>query len=107
MKRRIAALVALASMTTAITAPVLAAPPPFETVAPIAYMKDLSSGQVLFSKSADQRIPPASQAKMMTVYVIFDMLRKGELSLDQMITVRPETWRNWQDRKSTRLNSSH
>src|SRR3546814_3758258 len=58
-------------------------------------MKDLSSGQVLFSKSADQRIPPASQAKMMTVYVIFDMLRKGELSLDQMITVRPETWRNW------------
>src|SRR3546814_9572928 len=95
MKRRIAALVALASMTTAITAPVLAAPPPFETVAPIAYMKDLSSGQVLFSKSADQRIPPASQAKMMTVYVIFDMLRKGELSLDQMITVRPETWRNW------------
>src|SRR3546814_12340486 len=72
MKRRIAALVALASMTTAITAPVLAAPPPFETVAPIAYMKDLSSGQVLFSKSADQRIPPASQAKMMTVYVIFD-----------------------------------
>src|SRR3546814_6536872 len=78
MKRRIAALVALASMTTAITAPVLAAPPPFETVAPIAYMKDLSSGQVLFSKSADQRIPPASQAKMMTVYVIFDMLRKGE-----------------------------
>ena len=95
MKRRIAALVALASMTTAITSPVLAAPPPFETVAPIAYMKDLSSGQVLFSKSADQRIPPASQAKMMTVYVIFDMLRKGELSLDQMITVRPETWRNW------------
>src|SRR3546814_9609770 len=42
MKRRISALVALASMPTSIPAPVLAAPPPFETVAPLAYMEGLS-----------------------------------------------------------------
>src|SRR3546814_14263065 len=65
MKRRIAALVALASMTTAITAPVLAAPPPFETVAPLAYMKDLSSGQdrksVVAGKSGYVRVIPGGR----------------------------------------------
>jgi D-alanyl-D-alanine carboxypeptidase (penicillin-binding protein 5/6) len=34
-------------------------------------------------------------AKMMTVYVAFDMIRKGELKLNQMMTVRPETWAKW------------
>src|SRR3546814_2370730 len=58
-------------------------------------MKDLSSGAVLYAKNADQPMPPASQAKMMTVYVVFDMIRKGELSLDQTFTVRPETWQKW------------
>src|SRR3546814_7683675 len=84
MTRRLAAFVTLTSLTAAIAAPVLAGPPPFETVAPVAYMKDLSSGAVLYAKNADQPMPPASQAKMMTVYVVFDMIRKGELSLDQI-----------------------
>src|SRR3546814_12608974 len=43
MKRRLAALVALASMTKAITAPFLAAPPPFSTVAHISNLQALSS----------------------------------------------------------------
>jgi D-alanyl-D-alanine carboxypeptidase (penicillin-binding protein 5/6) len=95
MKRRFAALATIASLTTTIAVPVFAAPPPFETAAPVAYMKDMSSGQVLYSKNADQPMPPASQAKMMTVYVVFDMIRKGELKLDQTFTVRPETWQQW------------
>jgi len=72
-----------------------AAAPPFDTTAPIAFMKDLSSDAVLYSRDADRRMPPASMAKMMTVYVAFDMVKKGELKLDQMITVRPETWKKW------------
>ncbi|MEH3106783.1 MAG: D-alanyl-D-alanine carboxypeptidase [Sphingomonas fennica] len=77
-----------------------AAAPPFETPAPIAFMKDLSSGAVLYAKDADRRIPPASMAKMMTVYVAFDLIRKGELKLDTMATVRPETWRQWHGPKA-------
>ncbi|AEH62083.1 D-alanyl-D-alanine carboxypeptidase family protein [Zymomonas mobilis] len=72
-----------------------AAAPPFETIAPIAYMKDLSSGAVLYAKDADRRMPPASMAKMMTVYVAFDLIKKGQLKLDQPITVQPETWKKW------------
>ena len=78
-----------------VAAPTVAAAPPFETTAPIAFMTDLSSGAVLYSKDADRRMPPASMAKMMTVYVAFDLIRKGELKLDQKFTVRPETWQRW------------
>jgi D-alanyl-D-alanine carboxypeptidase (penicillin-binding protein 5/6) len=75
--------------------PVAASAPPYASAAPIAYMVDLSSGAVLYQRDADRRMPPASMAKMMTVYVVFDMVKKGELKLDQSFEVRPETWRQW------------
>ncbi|QQV78739.1 D-alanyl-D-alanine carboxypeptidase [Sphingomonas aliaeris] len=75
--------------------PGIAAAPDFPTPAPVAYLTDLSTGAVLFSKDADRRMPPASMAKMMTVYVVFDMLKKGELKLNQTFPVRPETWQRW------------
>lgn len=63
--------------------------------APVAYLIDMNSGAVLFSRDAERQIPPASQAKMMTAYVIFDLLKRGELSLDKKITFRPESWEKW------------
>jgi D-alanyl-D-alanine carboxypeptidase (penicillin-binding protein 5/6) len=87
--------IALFSALAALAMPVEAAAPPFDTPAPTAFMKDLSSGAILYAKNADQRMPPASMAKMMTVYVAFDLIRKGELKLDSMATVRPETWKQW------------
>lgn len=72
-----------------------AAAPPFQTPAPVAYLEDLSTGAVLYAKDADRRMPPASMAKMMTAYVAFDLIKKGELKLGTMATVRPETWRKW------------
>jgi D-alanyl-D-alanine carboxypeptidase (penicillin-binding protein 5/6) len=79
----------------ALSTPTVAAAPPFDTPAPIAYMIDLSSGAQLYAKDADRRMPPASLAKMMTVYVAFDMIKKGELKPSTMYTVRPETWQKW------------
>lgn len=67
----------------------------FTTAAPVAYLIDLSSHAELYAKDADRRMPPASMAKMMTAYVAFDMLKKGELKLDQQFEVRPETWQKW------------
>ncbi len=80
---------------TFVAMPAVAAAPPFDTPAPVAYLVDLSSGATLYAKDAERRMPPASMAKMMTVYVAFDMLKKGELKLDQQLTVRPETWARW------------
>ena len=69
--------------------------PPFETPAPVAYLIDLSSGAVLLSKDANRRMPPASMAKMMTTNVAFELIDRGELALNKVCTVRPETWQKW------------
>jgi len=81
--------------------PATAAAPTFDTPAPVAYMVDLSSDAVLYSKDADRRMPPASTAKMMTVYVVFDMIKKGQLKADQQFTMSPETWKKWHSQGST------
>ena len=82
-----------ASLLLASAAPAKA--PPFETPARVAYLVDLSSGAVLLSKNADARMPPASMAKMMTTNVAFELIKKGDLQLNKMCTVRPETWQKW------------
>lgn len=78
-----------------LTQPLTAAAPPYSSEAPIAYMKDLSSGAVLYNKGGQTRMPPASMAKMMTAHVAFRLIQRGELKLDTMFTVRPETWKQW------------
>ena len=82
------------------------AKPTYQSAAPIAYMVDLSSGAVLFDKDADRKIPPASMAKMMSAYVVFDMLESGKLSLEQKITVTPEVWQQWNHQGSTMFLAS-
>src|SRR5687768_11761456 len=75
--------------------------PPYETQAPVAYLLDLSSGAELFAKNPDQRFPPASMAKMMTTELAFELIDRGELPIEKMCTVRPETWRQWHSAGST------
>lgn len=88
--------IALSSIAAiAIATPGIADTPPFDTPAPVAFMTDLSSGATLYAKDADRRMPPASMAKMMTAYVAFDLIKKGELKLNDMATVSPETWKKW------------
>lgn len=86
-------LTSAAAALIATSAPARA--PQFDTTAKVAYLLDLSSGAVLFEKNADQRMPPASMAKMMTTEVAFELIDKGQLQLNEMCTVRPETWQKW------------
>jgi len=86
-------LATAASILVASSAP--AAAPQFETQANVAYLIDLSSGATLYAKNADMRMPPASMAKMMTTDVAFELIDKGQLPLNKMCTVRPETWQKW------------
>jgi serine-type D-Ala-D-Ala carboxypeptidase (penicillin-binding protein 5/6) len=87
--------IASATAAIAVLLSSTAAAPPFQTAAPVAYLEDLSTGAVLYAKDADRRMPPASMAKMMTAYVAFDLIKRGELKLGTMATVRPETWQKW------------
>ena len=86
-------LAAAASLLVASAAP--AAAPPFDTPAKTAFLMDLSSGAVLYAKNPDMRMPPASMAKMMTTEVAFELIDRGQLPMNKMCTVRPETWRRW------------
>ncbi|WYB25427.1 D-alanyl-D-alanine carboxypeptidase family protein [Thioclava sp. GXIMD4215] len=52
-----------------------------------AYVMDMRSGEVLYEKNADTRLYPASLTKMMTLYIAFQAIEAGEVSLDSEITV--------------------
>src|SRR2546423_4713982 len=54
---------------------------------------DLSSGQILVTQKADERVEPASLTKLMTAYVVFQSLRDKKLTLDQQIIVSDRAWR--------------
>ena len=56
-------------------------------------LQDHLSGEILYEKDADNKIYPASMTKIMTTIVAFDLLKKGETSLDEMITVSEKAWR--------------
>jgi len=56
-------------------------------------LQDHYSGQILYEKDADMQIYPASMTKIMTSIVAFDLLKKGETSLDEMITISENAWR--------------
>ena len=65
-----------------------------ETTAREALVIDATTGAVLFEKEADTSMPPASMSKIMTVYLIFERLRDGRLSLDDEFLVSEKAW-NW------------
>lgn len=52
-----------------------------------AIVVDARSGQVIHERNADARLHPASLTKMMTLYVVFEAVEHGELSLDSLVTI--------------------
>ena len=56
-------------------------------------LQDHLSGEILYEKDADGKIYPASMTKIMTAIVVFDLLKKGETSLDEEIVISEKAWR--------------
>jgi len=56
-------------------------------------LQDHYSGEILYEKDSDVKIYPASMTKIMTAIVTFDLLKKGETSLDEMVTISEKAWR--------------
>ena len=52
-----------------------------------ALVMDARTGEVLHARNADTRLHPASLTKMMTLYIAFEAIKRGEISLDTQITV--------------------
>lgn len=52
-----------------------------------AFVMDARTGQTLYSENAETRLHPASLTKMMTLYIAFQEIEKGNITLDTMVTV--------------------
>jgi D-alanyl-D-alanine carboxypeptidase (penicillin-binding protein 5/6) len=65
----------------------------FEIKARTVILQDYLSGEILYEKEADKSIYPASMTKIMTAIVAFDLIRSGDLSLDEKFLVSENSWR--------------
>ena len=59
----------------------------FSTTAKSALLIDYDSGNEIFAKNADELMPPSSMLKLMTLTVLFDAIKSGQLKMDDTITV--------------------
>jgi D-alanyl-D-alanine carboxypeptidase (penicillin-binding protein 5/6) len=65
---------------------------PVDTTAPFAYVVDFETGAVLFDKKGTEQFPPASMSKLMTAYMLFDALKRGDLKLTDTFHVSQKAW---------------
>ena len=64
----------------------------YETNASHAIIVDADTGVVLYEKNSDMLMHPASMSKLMTIYMVFERLKKGTLSLTDKFTVSENAW---------------
>lgn len=72
----------LAVIVTLLLAPVMAFAAPYADL-----VMDMRTGEVLRSENADTKLHPASLTKMMTLYIAFEAIERGEISLDSKVTI--------------------
>ncbi len=77
----------------AVPAPIQPIIGPIDTQAKHALVIAAETGAVLLDKAANERIPPASMSKVMTAYIVFDMLKQGRAKLDDELPVSEHAWR--------------
>ncbi len=65
----------------------------FDIKARTVILQDYLSGQILYEKDADRKIFPASMTKIMTSIIAFDLLKKGDLKLDEKFIISENAWR--------------
>jgi D-alanyl-D-alanine carboxypeptidase (penicillin-binding protein 5/6) len=87
----------LARASLALAAMVACAPPAqaqsIQVTAPHAVLMDFETGSILYSRGADEPLPPANIAKLMTLAVVFGELKSGKITLDTEFQVSNYAWR--------------
>ena len=65
----------------------------FDIKARTAILQDYLSGEILYEKNADLSIFPASMTKIMTTIIAFELLKKGDIALEDKFFVSENAWR--------------
>jgi D-alanyl-D-alanine carboxypeptidase (penicillin-binding protein 5/6) len=76
------------------------------TIAREAFVIDFDTGTVLLDKNGEQRMPTSSMSKTMTIYMTFDALKNGKLTLDTKLPVSEKAWRMQGSKMFVELGSS-
>ena len=87
------ALVTGVIIMVVVTAPITKASSDVPTVAEYVFVTDFSSGRVLMEKQHDLPMKPASMAKIMTTYIVFDRIAEGSLALSDQFVVSEKAWK--------------
>jgi serine-type D-Ala-D-Ala carboxypeptidase (penicillin-binding protein 5/6) len=58
-----------------------------------AILIEATTGKVLLSHNVDMKIPPASFAKLMTLYILFDLIKQQKVQLSDEVFVSKNAWR--------------
>lgn len=93
IKKILVLLIGQLLLSCVVYAGVTAIPAPPGVKASSYLLQDFDSGKILVSKNIDQKIPPASLTKMMTVYVVSAELVAGRISQDDEVLISEKAWK--------------
>ena len=78
---------------------------PVDTLAKQAIVVEASTGSVLYAKDADSQMPTSSMSKVLTMYLVFEAIKNGKLTLDQTVTISDAAWRQTGSRMFVSIGS--
>lgn len=94
-------VLAASSMTSSLYGQTMSSP------AKQAILIEASTGDVLFEKNSDEQMTPSSMSKLMTVYIAFQQLKNGSLTLeDEFLVVDNPVWRRWRNTSTNDTGST-
>ena len=70
-----------------------------------AVLIDTATNTVLLDKASDVPMPPASMSKLMTIYMVFDRLKSGRVSMDDKFLVSEKAWRKGGSKMFVQVNT--
>ncbi len=98
-------LLLLVTTTWALPPPPIPVPNPPNIPARSYILLEPQSGRVLVDHNADERVEPASITKLMSAYVIFELLKANQLHTDDKVFVSEKAWRTPGSRSFIKVNS--
>ena len=75
------------------TPPAASGVSPLVSEAKQAIIIEAATNNVLYAKNADERMPTSSMSKVLTLYLVFDAIKKGKFDLNTTVTVSENAWR--------------
>ncbi|CAB1277070.1 D-alanyl-D-alanine carboxypeptidase family protein [Candidatus Nitrosacidococcus tergens] len=68
-------------------------------------LEDFKTGQIIAESKADQKVAPASITKLMTAYIVFSELKRGNLHLEDQVLISEHAWKTGGSRTFIEVNT--